>query len=142
MSFNTQSTTGNDSSYSVVVPADNLFNGTRIYTDGFGAHDQFDDTHSQPGLGQNDYPGDWMNDVVDEFKRGLYTYEEPRTIVLITIYGIIFLMALGGNVLVLLVMAANNSMRNVTNFFLLNLALSDLLGSLHLIFLLLSSTLP
>ncbi len=71
---------------------------------------------------------DWMGAVVDEFKRNLYTHQEPRTKALITIYALIFVMALGGNVLVLLVMVANNSMRSVTNFFLLNLAISDLLG--------------
>ena len=78
-----------------------------------------------------EYPKGWMDETVDEFKRGLFTYQETRTILLIIIYGVIFLLALGGNVLVLLVIVANNSMRNVTNFFLLNLALSDLLGTYH-----------
>ena len=119
----------NGSSLSVLSPIDILPNGTRIYTQGIEPHDQVGTNYSLPGLEQNDYPAGWMDDVINEFKRGLYTYEEPRTIVLITIYGIIFLMALGGNVLVMLVMVANNSMRNVTNFFLVNLALSDLLGT-------------
>ena len=119
----------NNSGLSVLPPLDILSNGTRIYTQGINPHGQGDTNYSQPGLKQGDHPADWMDDVIDEFKRGLYTYEEPRTIVLITIYGIIFLMALGGNVLVMLVMVANNSMRNVTNYFLVNLAFSDLLGT-------------
>ena len=132
MSSSIQDATGNGrngSSLSVLPPIDILPNGTRIYSQGTDPHDKVDTNYSLPGLEQNDYAAGWMDDVINEFKRGLYTYEEPRTIILITIYGIIFLMALGGNVLVMLVMVANNSMRNVTNFFLVNLALSDLLGT-------------
>ena len=80
------------------------------------------------GSSMDNIPEEWMDDVLKDFKRSLYTYEEPRTIVLIGIYAVIFLMALIGNVMVLLVMVANHTMRNVTNYFLLNLALSDLLG--------------
>ena len=49
-------------------------------------------------------------------------------IVLITFYLAIFLMAVGGNILVIAVILSNKAMRNVTNYFLLNLAISDLLG--------------
>ena len=80
------------------------------------------------GSSIDDIPVEWIDDVLEDFRRSLYTYEEPRTIVLIGIYAVIFLMALIGNVMVLLVMVANHTMRNVTNYFLLNLALSDLLG--------------
>ena len=118
----------NSSSLSVLPPIDIFSNGTRIISHETSFHDQFNRNHSQSGFGNSDYSVGWMDDVINEFKRGLYTYEEARTVVLISIYGIIFLMALGGNVLVLLVMVVNNSMRNVTNFFLLNLAVSDLLG--------------
>lgn len=69
-----------------------------------------------------------VQDVVDAFKASLYTHNDPQTIVLISIYGLIFLLAIIGNLLVLLVIVSNKAMRNVTNYFLLNLAIADLLG--------------
>jgi len=46
---------------------------------------------------------------------------------LILPYSIIFLLAIIGNALVIITLGANRQMRSVTNIFLLNLAVSDLL---------------
>ena len=46
---------------------------------------------------------------------------------LILPYGIIFLLSIVGNLLVIITLTLNRSMRSVTNIFLLNLAISDLL---------------
>jgi cholecystokinin-like receptor len=46
---------------------------------------------------------------------------------LILPYSIIFLLAIIGNALVIITLSANRRMRSVTNIFLLNLAVSDLL---------------
>lgn len=45
---------------------------------------------------------------------------------LLTLYGIIFLLAIIGNSLVILTLVQNKRMRTITNVFLLNLAVSDL----------------
>lgn len=50
--------------------------------------------------------------------------------ILIVIYAIIFLAAVIGNVLVIFTLVHNKRMRTVTNVFLLNLAISDLLLAL------------
>ena len=74
-----------------------------------------------------DYGG-LFNDVVENFKAGLETHRQPLNIVLISFYVPLFILALGGNMLVLLVVLGNKSMRSITNYFLLNLAFADLLG--------------
>ena len=71
-----------------------------------------------------------LDDVLKDFKATLYTHRNPQTIVLLSIYGPVFLLALGGNILVLTVIFCNKGMRSVTNYFLLNLAIADLLGKL------------
>ncbi|XP_014255525.1 cholecystokinin receptor type A-like [Cimex lectularius] len=45
----------------------------------------------------------------------------------IPLYAVIFLLGIIGNILVILVLVRNRGMRTVTNVFLLNLAVSDLL---------------
>ncbi|EEC07855.1 sulfakinin receptor, putative [Ixodes scapularis] len=53
---------------------------------------------------------------------------EPEDVILrITLYSIIFVFAVVGNVLVLVTLVQNKRMRTVTNVFLVNLAVSDLL---------------
>lgn len=64
----------------------------------------------------------------EDFRDSFFTYDSPQTIVLICIYVPVFLVALAGNVLVLLVVLMNRKMRSVTNYFLVNLAVADLLG--------------
>lgn len=55
------------------------------------------------------------------------TSQSPLTYVLIVIYSLIFVAAVLGNVLVIFTLVHNKRMRTVTNVFLLNLAISDLL---------------
>ncbi|XP_071837391.1 uncharacterized protein [Apostichopus japonicus] len=60
-------------------------------------------------------------------------YEDPYTSypnkqILITVYVTIFFLGFTGNLMVIFVIAQNRNMRTVTNFFLGNLALSDLLA--------------
>ncbi|XP_035665403.1 neuropeptide FF receptor 2-like [Branchiostoma floridae] len=57
----------------------------------------------------------------------LYKHDTPVTIVFIISYLIIFLMCIVGNVGVCTVLVKNPKMRTVTNLFILNLAISDLL---------------
>jgi cholecystokinin-like receptor len=47
--------------------------------------------------------------------------------ILVPIYSLIFLLSVAGNFLVILTLVQNKRMRTVTNVFLLNLAVSDLL---------------
>src|SRR6218665_3164876 len=75
---------------------------------------------------------DWLDILVEDFKDGLHTYRQPLTIAIICAYVPVMLLAFVGNTLVLLVVLANKAMRNVTNYFLLNLALSDLIGNTYL----------
>ena len=55
------------------------------------------------------------------------TSQSSLTYVLIVIYSLIFVAAVLGNVLVIFTLVHNKRMRTVTNVFLLNLAISDLL---------------
>ncbi|XP_062339813.1 neuropeptide FF receptor 1 like 1 [Osmerus eperlanus] len=56
-----------------------------------------------------------------------YLHNTGMTMLYIICYGGILLLCVGGNVLVSLVVLRNRNMRSVTNLFILNLALSDLL---------------
>ncbi|ELT90105.1 hypothetical protein CAPTEDRAFT_147802 [Capitella teleta] len=71
----------------------------------------------------------WVGNLLDEFRKGLYPYHQPVQMTLIVMYVVVFLLAVIGNVMVMLVILTNRSMRNVTNYFLLNLAVADLLVS-------------
>ena len=65
----------------------------------------------------------------EEYKNSLFTYDHPEKIALISMYVIIFVLALVGNFLILLMVCLKRSTRkNITNFFLVNLAVADLLG--------------
>jgi hypothetical protein len=71
-----------------------------------------------------------LNDALKEFRNNLFSYADPKTILLICLYVPIFITALVGNILVLMVVLPNRHMRNVTNCFIVNLAVADLLGKL------------
>lgn len=68
--------------------------------------------------------------VIEDFKQSQFTLNEPTTIILMVLYVPIFLTSLIGNLLVLLVIVPNQRMWTVTNNFLVNLAVADLLGSI------------
>ena len=69
-----------------------------------------------------------LRETLKEFRNNLLSYTDTRTIVLICLYIPTFMTALIGNILVLLVVLPNRHMRNVTNCFIVNLAVADLLG--------------
>jgi len=70
-----------------------------------------------------------FNAVLREFRVGqLEKYRQPQTIVLMCGYGAVFVLSLAGNLLVLVVVLSNRAMRTTTNYFLVNLAVADLLG--------------
>ena len=66
--------------------------------------------------------------LLDEFKMTLHTYTQLRTLVLISFYVPVFLCAFFGNIIVLMVVLPNRHMRSVTNCFIVNLAVADILG--------------
>ncbi len=66
--------------------------------------------------------------LVEEFRHSNFLYRRPETVGLIVLYVPVFLLALLGNTIVLLVVISVKHMRSVTNFFLANLAISDLTG--------------
>ena len=84
----------------------------------------------------NDTDSQWVgssiDEIVDHFLNSLFTYREPRTIILTVLYTLLFILALVGNLVVIAVIMCNQSMRSVTNYFLFNLAVADLLGKTRL----------
>ncbi|XP_070580752.1 QRFP-like peptide receptor [Ptychodera flava] len=73
---------------------------------------------------------DFLND--DEFLRyllrqSLFTHKSPSTIVLIVLYVLSFVTGVVGNVLVIVVWFKNKHIQTVINFFLVNLAVCDLM---------------
>ena len=71
-----------------------------------------------------------IHDILADFTNTLYTYNDPVVIVLLVFYLPIFLLALTGNILVLIITFTSGGIKNVTNSFLLNLTCSDLLGKI------------
>lgn len=69
-----------------------------------------------------------VNGIIEAWKETLITLNQPNTIALISLYVPILLTAIIGNLTVLLVIIPNRRMWSVTNNFLLNLAISDLLS--------------
>ncbi len=69
------------------------------------------------------------NKVLEEFRRGLRKHDRAETVVLVALYVPVFTLALLGNTLVLIAVAQNKHMRNVTNFFIVNLTVADLTGT-------------
>ncbi|NWU08772.1 CCKAR protein, partial [Cephalopterus ornatus] len=87
-------------------------------------------TGNGPGTG----PGTGTNSsACDLLRRGLRGPPAPRELdvaVRVVLYTLIFVLSVGGNTLVVAVLALNRRLRTVTNCFLLSLALSDLLLAL------------
>ena len=74
-----------------------------------------------------DYGDIWAS-VLQDFKNSQVTLTDPSTLALLTLYVPIFCISMAGNSLVLLVIVPNRRMSTVTNNFLVNLAVADLLG--------------
>ena len=66
--------------------------------------------------------------MLEDFHDTLYTHHKAESIALICLYVPVFAIAFFGNLLVLLVVLPNRHMRNITNCFIVNLAIADLLG--------------
>jgi len=71
---------------------------------------------------------DLWKHVLEDFEESQFTLNEPTTVLLIVLYVPIFLTSVIGNILVLIVIVPNKQLWNVTNNFLVNLAVADLLG--------------
>nr|XP_005495234.2 LOW QUALITY PROTEIN: uncharacterized protein LOC102071497 [Zonotrichia albicollis] len=88
---------------------------------------------ARPGGGPSNGTWWWPNSSASHLLRENYTFlayyqhSPPVALMFILAYTFIFLMCVVGNVLVCFVVVKNRQMRTVTNMFLLNLAISDLL---------------
>ena len=72
--------------------------------------------------------GDLYRKYIQEFSQSQFKYKDPKSILLIGLYIPVFLVALFGNALIVLVVARHRRMRNITNFFIVTLAICDLTG--------------
>ena len=66
-------------------------------------------------------------DIVAEFLEGLLTYRTPFTIVLMILYSVTFTVGLVSNSLAILAVLKHKHMRTITNMFLVNLSVGNLL---------------
>ncbi|XP_074789480.1 gastrin/cholecystokinin type B receptor [Athene noctua] len=87
----------------------------------------------RPGNGSGNGTGTGTGSACDLLRRGLRGPPAPRELdltVRVLLYALIFALSVGGNAVVVAVLALNRRLRTVTNAFLLSLALSDLLLAL------------
>jgi len=71
---------------------------------------------------------DWlMQRLVIEFRDGLYTYRDGKSLTLICVYVLLFIASTVGNIAVLKFVLPFRRMRSVTHYFIINLAVADLL---------------
>ena len=86
-----------------------------------------------------DETAEWlMRQFVAEFRAGLYTYRDGKSAALIVVYVALFIASVVGNVAVLTLNVAVltlvlpfRRMRSVTHYFIINLAVADLLRTSH-----------
>jgi hypothetical protein len=73
----------------------------------------------------------WFNYTFHDNGTDLTDFESPRLktedIITLPLYSLIFVLSLAGNLLVIMTLVQNKRMRTITNMFLLNLSISDLL---------------
>jgi len=69
----------------------------------------------------------WVQRFVAEFRDGLYTYREGKSATLIGVYVLLFIASSVGNIAVLRLVLPFRRMRSVTHYFIINLAVADLL---------------
>ncbi len=72
---------------------------------------------------------DSYRQLLDEFHRAHHLQKDVKTVILIVLYVPVFVLALLGNALVVLVILPNQHMRSLTNCFIVNLGLADLTGN-------------
>ena len=65
--------------------------------------------------------------ILQEIRQSFYMYKRTGTLVLISLYALMIMVGLVGNFLVIYVFARNRKMQTVTNSFLVNLAVCDLM---------------
>ncbi|XP_017463164.1 PREDICTED: cholecystokinin receptor type A-like, partial [Rhagoletis zephyria] len=70
-------------------------------------------------------PNNTSDSAASDISSSIFTWDVLLTLILP--YSLIFVLAVVGNLLVIITLTLNRSMRSVTNIFLLNLAISDLL---------------
>ncbi|XP_038057193.1 orexin receptor type 2-like isoform X2 [Patiria miniata] len=80
---------------------------------------------SDYGYGSSD---DYLASIFELFKEKVYP--RPYEYLIIVIYGLVFLLAIIGNTLVCIAVLRNEHMRTVTNYYIVNLAVADILVSL------------
>lgn len=68
-----------------------------------------------------------LEKIAESMREELKGYKEPLTIALIVLYSIVFFVGLLGNIFVIITVFHYKHMRTLTNVFLVNLAISDLL---------------
>lgn len=93
--------------------------GSSLLDDQFGGNDTFMSSLTSPST--RSHPA--VDSISQRLLRALGRHGQVR----ISMYAIIFVLAVLGNVLVIVTLAQNRAMRTVTNLFLLNLSVSDLL---------------
>ncbi|GFQ99758.1 cholecystokinin receptor type A [Trichonephila clavata] len=86
----------------------------------------FDIENTFVNISDSIYPIDFNNSLSNRNNKKGYTLPSDAPLI-ICLYSTIFILSVVGNALVILTLAQNKRMRTVTNVFLLNLAISDLL---------------
>lgn len=83
----------------------------------------YDENYTEPCVGDVEY----CNLTKEEYIKMLHDYIYPRTFewILIGIHAVVFIIGLIGNALVCIAVYRNHSMRTVTNYFIVNLAVAD-----------------
>lgn len=66
--------------------------------------------------------------VLADFRTTLWHHKQPSVIALVTLYSIVFVVGLVGNVVALIVLGRSQRLRSHGSFLLVNLLISDLLG--------------
>lgn len=69
-----------------------------------------------------------LQQLYNEFKDDLWQHKRTINVILISLYAVIFLTGVVGNVAALAAFGANRRLRSQSSFFLVNLLVSDLLG--------------
>ncbi|KAK6178751.1 hypothetical protein SNE40_011264 [Patella caerulea] len=75
---------------------------------------------------QPSYNFSGADDILRDFEASFYTFSNYTTVILLTLYIPTFIVALVGNILIILTVFADKTVRKTKNIYLINLAVSDL----------------